>query len=567
MLFAPFAASLVGACAPALPESTAAPGPVTSGAALPLKHAPRPTVPAITAGDLMTRLYIVADDSMMGRQAGTIGNVKATDYIAAEVRRMGLEPAGENGTYFQTVPLVRREFDAASGLSAGGTALRAGADYLLRDQGAGARSLAGVQSVYGGVWGDEAAMIAPGAAAGKLVIIAAPQGPDGRPQWNIRRQALARYPAAAGIAVVGLEAVPAATQAALRQPGLGVARPNPAPVPTFLWVSENGARALLGAAPAGLRAGAAGRAVQGSVRFTEKSAAAPARNVVAILRGSNPAVSGQYVAIGAHSDHEGIAAMAVDHDSLLAFNRVIRPQGANDDPREPTAAEWARIQAMRDELRRAGLPRRDSIFNGANDDGSGVVTTLEIAEALASAPQRPERSALFVWHTAEEEGLLGSEYFTDNPTVPRESIVAQLNMDMVGRGSAQDIPGGGPRYLQVIGSRRLSTQLGDILGATNARLPEPMEIDYSFDAPGHPLNRYCRSDHYMYARYGIPITYFSLGYHPEYHMVTDEAQYIDYEHMARVGRLVQDVAVAVANADQRLVVDKPKLEPNAPCRQ
>ena len=94
-----------------------------------------------------------------------------------------------------------------------------------------------------------------------------------------------------------------------------------------------------------------------------------------------------------------------------------------------------------------------------------------------------------------------------------------------------------------------------------------MQIDYSFDAAGHPLNRYCRSDHFMYARYGIPITYFSRGYHVDYHMVGDEPQYIDYDGLVNVASFVRDVALSVANRPQRLVVDGPRQDPNAPCRQ
>jgi Zn-dependent M28 family amino/carboxypeptidase len=172
-----------------------------------------------------------------------------------------------------------------------------------------------------------------------------------------------------------------------------------------------------------------------------------------------------------------------------------------------------------------------------------------------------------VWHTAEEAGLLGSGWFTDHPTVPRDSIVAQLNMDMVGRGTAEDVRRGGPRNLQIIGAQRRSTELGSVIDSVNARQTEPYVIDYSFDAPGHPLNRFCRSDHYMYARYGIPIAFFSRGYHIDYHVVTDEPQYINYDGLARVAGFVRDVAIGLANRDQRLVLDRPKPDPRAPCRQ
>ncbi|HYL55469.1 MAG TPA: M28 family peptidase, partial [Gemmatimonadales bacterium] len=173
-------------------------------------------------------------------------------------------------------------------------------------------------------------------------------------------------------------------------------------------------------------------------------------------------------------------------------------------------------------------------------------------------------------------GLLGSRFFTDHPTVQRDSIVAQLNMDMVGRGAAGDETGrtkdgaplhGGPNYVQLVGSRRLSTELGDLIEKVNTQDHHNLAFDYSIDANGHPSNIYCRSDHYEYARYGIPITFFTTGLHSDYHQVTDEPEYIDYEHMARVARLVEDVAVHVANLDHRVVVDQPKPDPKGTCRQ
>ena len=149
-------------------------------------------------------------------------------------------------------------------------------------------------------------------------------------------------------------------------------------------------------------------------------------------------------------------------------------------------------------------------------------------------------------------------------------------MDMVGRGSADDEAGrtkdsvplhGGPHYLQLVGSRRLSTELGDLIETVNKDGRHGLAFDYAMDADGHPSNIYCRSDHYEYARYGIPITFFTTGLHSDYHQVTDEPEYIDYAHMARVASLVEDVAVRVADLDHRVVVDHPRPDPTAPCRQ
>jgi Zn-dependent M28 family amino/carboxypeptidase len=220
-----------------------------------------------------------------------------------------------------------------------------------------------------------------------------------------------------------------------------------------------------------------------------------------------------------------------------------------------------------DSLHRVSPARLDSINNGADDDGSGSVGLLEVAEAAVALTPHPRRSLLFVWHTGEELGLLGSRWYADHPTVPRDSIVAQLNIDMIGRGGANDINGGGPNYLEILGAFRLSTELGKTAERVNAAQPVPFVIDYAFDAPGHPENIYCRSDHANYARWGIPIIFFTTGLHQDYHQVTDEPQYIDYGHLERVSRYVFDLSVVLANQDGRPVVDHPKPDPNAPCKQ
>jgi hypothetical protein len=324
---------------------------------------------------------------------------------------------------------------------------------------------------------------------------------------------------------------------------------------------------MLGATIDAATPGAQGKRISGTVAFTETPSPYPARNVIGILQGSDPALRGQYVAVGAHNDHVGLTNRPLDHDSVEANNRIVRPQGVQDPVRLPTPQEQQLIAHLRDSLTKVhGGPRPDSVNNGADDDGSDTVTMLEIAERFATQPH-PKRSLIFVSHTGEEKGLWGSEWFTDHPTIPRDSIVAQLNMDMVGRGKPTDVMGRGPNNIQMIGSRRLSTQLGDLIDSLNTSRTPHMDPDYSFDAAGHPLNRYCRSDHYMYARFGIPITYFSLGYHTGYHQVVDEPQYIDYDHMARIAGFVHDIAEAVANRPQRLVVDKPKPDPRGGCRQ
>jgi len=529
------------------------------------------TRPEITVEDVRSRIYRVSHDSMQGREAGETGNVIMTAYIARELARIGLEPGGDNGTYFQTVPMVRRRPDSTSSLTIGNEALRVFADFAPIRPTSSLRSGTGLlaaqaATVYGGRAGDTTVSLRPDQVAGKIVVLDAPLGGDGKPTAVYATPtglSVSRFPAAAAVAVAAYDLVSAAARASIRGQGNGLSVYADKP-PLAVIISREAAVKLMGAPLESLRPGAPGRTVSARIGFLDTPVAAPARNVIGILRGSDRRLRAQLVAIGAHSDHIGIDSRPVDHDSLRAFNKVMRPEGRQTALRTPTPAEQGRIRSILDSLRRLAPPRPDSINNGADDDGSGSVAALEIAQALASGA-RPRRSILFVWHTGEEGGLLGSSWFADNPTVSRDSIVAQLNMDMVGRG--QDSLRGPPRTLQIIGSRRLSTQLGDVVEAVNRARPSPFRIDYSYDAPRHPLNRYCRSDHYNYARRGIPIAYFSRGYHEAYHMVIDEAQYIDFEGLAEVARLVRDVAVAIAEREQELVVDKSRMNPLAPCLQ
>jgi peptidase M28-like protein len=530
----------------------------------PTGPAPAATTAPITAQDLRQRLFAFAADSMLGRETGTIGNVKGTDYIAAEFRRLGLEPAGDNGTYFQTVPLVNLAVDDASAIGAGGSTLAVWKDFapFVIDS---TRSLAGVRAVYGGSLTDSTTWIAPADMAGRIVVLSVPPGQRAYLAFGILTQ-LPRFAGAVAVAAGELELLPPGT-ADQAKSGVVVVR-GPASKGSFqLVLSSAATTALLGAPIGSLSRGALGPALSGSVVVRADPLPAPARNVVAVLPGSDPRLKGEYVALGAHNDHLGLAPHPVDHDSLRAFNRVVRPRGADSPERTATAAEQATIRAGLDSLRRLHPRRPDSVYNGADDDGSGTVALLEIAEAAARTPQRPRRSLLFVSHTGEEEGVFGSSYFVEHPTVPRDSIVAQLNMDMIGRGDAAEVPGGGPSYLQVIGSRRLSTELGDLAEQVNAEGKHGFRFDYSLDAPGDPEQVYCRSDHTEYARFGIPIIFVTTDLHEDYHQVTDEPEYIDYVKLARVAGLVDDLALRAANLDHRVVVDHPKPDPNVPCHQ
>jgi hypothetical protein len=328
-------------------------------------------------------------------------------------------------------------------------------------------------------------------------------------------------------------------------------------------ISNAAAAKLFGKPIDQLSVGATGQPVSGSWNYVWAMSKTPARNVIAILPGSDPVRSGEYVLVSAHNDHVGVNNTAVDHDSLRAVNMVTRRQGGNDPVCRPTAEQQHLIDSLIARARSIRPPRRDSIMNGADDDGSGTVVMLEIAEKFAS--EKPARSIIFVSHEGEESGLLGSRWFTDHPTVPLNQIVAAHNMDMVAKGRVDQVKFGGPTSIQMLGARRLSREFGDIIDSVNATRAETMAIDKSWDVTANPMNRFCRSDQVNYVHHDVPVTYFSLGYAEDYHQATDEPQYVEYDHAARVGRFIHDVMWAIAQRKDRPAIAGP--DPSYPvCR-
>jgi hypothetical protein len=549
----------------ALPLALAAcsPGQQTMSNGMPVPaDAPDKTSTAITEADLRQRLYMVAHDSMIGRATGTIGHIKVTDYIAGEMKRLGLQPAGDNGSYFQNVPFVKRVLKDTN-ISVDGATFKVWDDFIPLHPGAAYRPMDGAQIIFGGVANDTMKLITRDQAAGKVVVVI------NRAQNPYARGANpgGRLETAAAVLTVNSPNALNAYRNFFRNPGPtytgGAAPQGERGLP--MVITADMAAKLMGMAVDTLTPlGTAGKTMRGAITYSEEPVVA--RNVVAILPGSDPALKNTYVAIGAHSDHDPLEPEGVDHDSLRAYNAEVRKLYIQLG-RNPNPAERANIKINVDSLRKIRPARRDSIMNGADDDGSGTVALLEMAESMAGAKQKPKRSVLFVWHVAEELGLIGANHFTRNPTVPRDSIVTGLNIDMIGRGGVGEEPGGGPDYIQLIGWRRLSNQLGDVIDTVNKQQKSPFKFDLQYDAPGHPEQFYCRSDHYMYARYGIPVAFFSTGGHGDYHQVTDEPQYIDYTKLFKVTTLIHDVARTVADMPTRPVVDGPKPDPNGQCRQ
>lgn len=528
-----------------------------------------PKSSAITPDNLRIHLFIIADDSMGGRDPGSKGNYLTAEYVAAQWKKAGLVPAGDSGTWFQAVPFVREQLDESGALTAGNVVLKAGADFVPASWiPGGTRQFAPTPTIYGGDARDSTHWITAAQARGKVVVLSVGSGTD---RAYVRTFGLISHPRwreATAVVVAELDLLDAEVRRDQARGVLIVDAPSRAPAlpPLFIATPEAAAQ-LFGAELGTLAVGRAGKEVAASASVRKDPTAYPARNVVGILTGTDPKLRGEYIALTAHNDHVGVQRVTVEHDSLRAHNAVVRPMGADSPERAETADESPKVQHILDSLRAVRPARPDSIRNGADDDGSGTVSLIALAQALSRPGVRPRRSILFVSHTGEEYGLVGSKWFTDHPTVPLDSIVAEIDQDMIGRGSAIDVSGGGPTYLEVIGAMRLSREFGAQLEAANAAQPLPFVFNYTFDQPGHPLQYYCRADHYSYARYGIPAVALSRGEHLDYHQVTDEPQYIDYVNMSRVTQLVFDAAILIGNADTRPALNGPKGDPNAPCRQ
>lgn len=477
-------------------------------------------------------MEILAHDSMAGRESGTPGGAASERYLAAELARLGLRPAGDNGSYLQRVPLTRTLTRAQVAASVQGDETQLGPSDILPAAGLGglpesSRTAGSGTILFAGHFidpdvGSEEITLDELQDAVLIVRLAAPAGIDpsrATPRMPIAAALSPGSPAAA-VLFVAEEAEAEFWDYAsevLSDGILALDDGSPAAAvgntpPSFL-ISAEAAERLIGV---DLAAARAPRRNLGTLEYSidKQVMAVEASNVAGILPGRDPGRAGEYVGLGAHFDHVGIGA-PVDGDS---------------------------------------------IYNGADDNASGTVALLEVAEALAHRPaaDRPARSVLFVWNAAEEAGLLGSEYFTDRPTVPREDIVAHVNLDMVGRND--------PDSLFVVGSRRISTELGDLLETVNRAQPSPFTFDYTFDAPGHPEQIYCRSDHYSYARYGIPIIFLTSGLHDDYHAPSDEAELLDYQKIERVSELLLDLTLEIADRSQRPIVDQVVPPLGTPCQ-
>ena len=517
-------------------------------------------VDTISAAQLKNYLSFIASDEMEGRDTPSRGLDTTAKFIAMNLERWGFKPAGDDGTFMQHIVLRRDILDGAhSSAEINGQKFNYGEDFLPNAVGG---TLTGPLVYVGHGWVVKSKNIDAYKGVDvkdKVIVIfgeGLPQGltradiPAGKmgEDWSSPALYAQQHGAKGVLAIADYGMLLRWDQQRQR---LGGPAPRPqvekfmtqaGPSVPLIWISPRMATALLQAekySAGALMAYGSGIAptsvtmpngppvtitlpfefnASKNVTFTvaARSEKPLTQNIVAVWEGSDPVLKSEYVAVGAHYDHIGICA--------------------------PGTA--------------------DPICNGADDDGSGTTALLGMAEAISHAKERPKRSVLFVWHCGEEKGLWGSRYFTDYPTIPLDRIVTQLNIDMIGRSkkdgdtNPRNASLSGPNQIYVIGSTMMSTELGQLSERVNKSYLN-LQYDLRYDDPADPNRFFFRSDHFNYARKGIPIIFFFDGVHEDYHRPGDEPQKIDYEKMEKVARTIYMTLWEVANLPVRPKVDKP----------
>jgi Zn-dependent M28 family amino/carboxypeptidase len=473
----------------------------------------------ITPEDLRSRIAFLASDAMRGRDTPSRELNIVAEAVIDHHRRLGLEPAGENGTYLQWYPFPLRGLSAAGTrlvVSGGGRqqTLQLGRDFFTR--GGTAREVTG-GLVYVGK-GTEASFGGEGAMRERIAVAALPGRWTSAWRTERNRQVSEARRAGASALIHVLDAAWTADSVAkyakaAEEPGRVLG--GTVAFPEF-FVTQAAARRMFAAGNLAFEAawtrGQSGDVEPVALSGVRVTAAAPFRefdqamapNVAAVLRGSDPALRDEYVVVSAHMDHIG----------------VTRPAPADGD----------------------------SINNGADDDASGTSGIMEVAEALASMPTRPRRSVVFLHVSGEEKGLLGSEWYSDHPTLPLRQIVANINVDMIARNS--------PDSIVVIG--KTYSTMGPQVNAIRERHPELNLVAADDIWPDERF--FFRSDHFNFARKEVPSIFFFSGVHEDYHQPSDELEKIDADKAARVARFVFYLAHDVANADQRPQWDPKGLE-------
>jgi hypothetical protein len=500
---------------------------------------PLPTAEAtssITIRDLKMHLSFLASEELGGRYTLSPSNRVAARYLASQLESFGYRGAARDGSFFQRVPLSFRDVDRAATrltLNVGGAKREFSfGDGFLADAPTDTNISGGLVFVGYGLsspgnnYDDYAGLNVKG-----KIVVMADGTPDALKGVRLNSDEHADASALSHGAIGAIRIPDSQTLATWDQLKLWYAGQQQLGLPPRKTASGK-SLSQIAAGPELLKAIAKtmGKESSDLVRSPDKIKPAElaataeiklrvnvkeapiAQNVAGILEGSDPKLKDEYLVLSAHYDH-------------------------------------------------LKTGDKGEVYHGADDDGSGTVSVLEIAQAFSLGP-RPRRSILIVFHTGEELGLFGSEYNTDHePVVALEKLVANLNIDMVGRSrpAGDDDPRDAhltdKDSIYIIGADKLSTELNKLNEETNLATSR-MKFDYKYNDEKHPERFYYRSDHYNYAKHGIPIIFYFTGVHRDYHKPSDVVEKIDFEKMERIGRMIFATGWRVANLDHRVVVDK-----------
>jgi hypothetical protein len=469
----------------------------------------------ITEADVMRRIHVIAHDSMGGRDTPSRGLDLTAAWIAAEFKRLGLRPGGDSGSFLQRYPIeqyrVVHEKSVVTVSGPGGPAVTLQLDRDAALQFGAASRSGGVVLIGGPLDSLQGLERIKGKAAVVVADFSA-----GTPPAMRQLMSLIRAQPALVLVVNNNDSLFARTLATATRPRTLQRIGDADPAGVIVVVAKESA--ILAQLP---QAGEQLATIRGAQRpvllempewtvdvalVLESVKRETAPNAVGILEGSDPVLRQEYLVYSAHMDHVGMRR---------------GPAAANGEP-------------------------ADSIFNGADDDASGTVGVIELAEAFAARGARPKRSVIFVAVSGEEKGLWGSDWFATHPPVPVGQMVANLNADMIGRNW--------PDSIVVIGTEH--SDLGETLARVSARHPELRMA--ALDDRWPEQNFYQRSDHYHFARRGVPVLFFFNGTHDDYHRASDHPDKINGEKLARIAQLMYWIGQEVGNAPER-----PKWKPES----
>lgn len=489
------------------------------------KKAPEPANPieyanTITSAELKDMLYTYASDEFEGRNTGDKGQKMAVEYLKQQYITMGVAPAKKDGNYFQDVPLEVMEAPKVN-MTVNGKSFKMVDDFVSAStSNNGSVSVNEIVFADYGIDDEKYDSYANLNVKGKVVLIKSGEpktddgnyvisGSDESSKWsNFRQEYAAKRDAAKdrGATAVLFYYPEIYAMAAQRFGGSSgrMSLRGDADAMFYFLINTDLAKAIMPTIETAIKTETL--SVPMNVEYVNASNEFMSENVAAFIKGSEK--PDEIIVISAHLDHEGI--------------------------------------------------KNGEIYNGADDDGSGTVAVVEIAEAFKTAVKNghgPKRSILFLHVTGEEKGLLGSRYYTDSdPIFPLANTVADLNIDMIGRTDPKRTEGA-DNYIYLIGSDKLSTELHDISEEANKTYMN-IELDYTFNDDNDPNRFYYRSDHYNFAKNNIPVIFYFNGTHDDYHQPSDTPDKIRYDLLENRTRLVFYTAWELANRENRIIVDK-----------